>query len=134
MRGARARLVLIVDDDPATAEVLATAINEERGYRAMRASSADDALDALGRVEPDLLVLDIRLPGMSGLELYDRIKADPRFGSVPVVFETGGGREYADALRDRGIATYVKKPFDIADVVRVVKRLVRARRERANRA
>ena len=100
----------------------------------MRASSADDALDALGRVEPDLLVLDIRLPGMSGLELYDRIKADPRFGSVPVVFETGGGREYADALRDRGIATYVKKPFDIADVVRVVKRLVRARRERANRA
>ena len=134
MRGARARLVLIVDDDPATAEVLATAINEERGYRAIRASSADDALDALGRVEPDLLVLDIRLPGMSGLELYDRIKADPRFGSVPVVFETGGGREYADALRDRGIATYVKKPFDIADVVRVVKRLVRARRERANRA
>jgi len=134
MRGARARLVLIVDDDPATAEVLATAINEERGYRAMRASSADDALDALGRVEPDLLVLDIRLPGMSGLELYDRIKADPRFGSVPVVFETGGGREYADALRDRGIATYVKKPFDIADVVRVVKRLIRARRERANRA
>ena len=134
MRGARARLVLIVDDDPATAEVLATAINEERGYRAMRASSADDALDALGRVEPDLLVLDIRLPGMSGLELYDRIKADPRFGSVPVVFETGGGREYADALRDRGIATYVKKPFDIADVVRFVKRLVPARRGRANRA
>ena len=134
MGGARARLVLIVDDDPATAEVLATAINDERGYRAVRASSADDALDALGRVEPDLLVLDIRLPGMSGLELYDRIKADPRFGSVPVVFETGGGREYADALRDRGIATYVRKPFDIGDVVRFVKRLIPARSRRAKRA
>jgi DNA-binding response OmpR family regulator len=124
MAGARARLVLIVEDDKATGDLLATAINAQRGYTAVTAENADEALDAMGRIDPDLLVLDIRLPGMSGLELYDRVRADARFRSLPVVFETGTGREHADALRDRGIATYIKKPFDLDELVRFVTRLV----------
>jgi len=124
MSGARARLVLIVEDDKAIADVLASAINDERGYEAFSVESADEALSALGRTLPDLVVLDIRLPGVSGLALYDRIRGDPRFQSLPVVFETGEGREYAQALRDRGIATYIRKPFDLEELVRFVKRLV----------
>jgi DNA-binding response OmpR family regulator len=122
-RAARARLVLIVEDDPRVGEMLETAINDERGYEAMRVDDADAALRTLARVAPDLLVLDIRLPGMSGLELYDRIRADDRLRDVPVVFETGTVREHADELRRRGIATYVKKPFDLDELVRFVKRL-----------
>lgn len=124
MAGARARLVLIVEDDKTTGDLLASAINDQRGYSALTVRSADEALDALGRVDPDLLVVDIRMPGMSGLELYDRVRADPRFRSLPVVFETGTGREHAQELRDRGIATYIKKPFDLDELVRFVKRLV----------
>jgi CheY-like chemotaxis protein len=124
MAGARARLVLIVEDDKTTADLLASAINDQRGYRAMAVASGDAALDALGRIDPDLLVLDLRMPGMSGLELYDRVRADPRFRSLPVVFETGTGREHAAELRERGIATYIKKPFDLDELVRFVKRLV----------
>ena len=124
MSGARARLVLIVEDDKAIADLLASAINEERGYEAFSVESADEALSAMGRTLPDLVVLDIRLPGVSGLGLYDRIRGDPRFQSIPVVFETGEGREYAQALRDRGIATYIRKPFDLDELVRFVKRLV----------
>jgi DNA-binding response OmpR family regulator len=124
MAGARARLVLIVEDDKTTGDLLATAINDQRGYTAMTVESADAALDTMGRIDPDLLLLDIRLPGMSGLELYDRVRADARFRSLPVVFETGTGREHADELRDRGIATYIKKPFDVEELVRFVKRLV----------
>jgi CheY-like chemotaxis protein len=123
MKGARARLVLIVEDDEPTGEMLATAIEEERGYRAVNVASADEALAALATTPPDLLVLDIRLPGMSGLELYDRIRAQERFRHLPVVFETGSGREHAEELRARGIATYIKKPFDIDHLVRFVKRL-----------
>lgn len=104
-------------------ELLATAINEEHGYEALCVGDADAALEAFSRVVPDLLVLDIRLPGMSGLELYDRLRADERFRNVPVVFETGSTREHLDELRERGIATYVKKPFDIEQLVRFVKRL-----------
>jgi two-component system nitrogen regulation response regulator GlnG len=124
VKGARARLVLIVEDDKPTGDVLAGAINDERGYRAITAATADEALAAMSRIDPDLLLLDIRLPGMSGLELYDRIRADARFPALPVVFETGGGREHAQDLRDRGVATYIKKPFDIHELVKLVKRLV----------
>jgi CheY-like chemotaxis protein len=124
MTGARARLVLIVEDDKTTADLLASAINDQRGYRAIAVPSADAALDALGRIDPDLLVLDIRMPGMSGLQLYDLVRADPRFRSLPVVFETGTGREHAAELRERGIATYIKKPFDLDELVRFMKRLV----------
>ncbi|HTJ61748.1 MAG TPA: response regulator [Candidatus Saccharimonadales bacterium] len=124
MAGARARLVLIVEDDKTTGDLLASAINDQRGYRAVTVASGDDALDALGRIDPDLLLLDIRMPGMSGLDLYDRIRADPRLRSLPIVFETGTGREHASELRARGIATYIKKPFDVEELVRFVKRLV----------
>jgi CheY-like chemotaxis protein len=123
LKAARARLVLIVEDDKPTGDVLAGAINGERGYHAITAATADEALAAMSRVDPDLLLVDIRLPGMSGLELYDRIRADPRFRTLPVVFETGGGREHAQDLRDRGVATYIKKPFDIHELVKLVKRL-----------
>lgn len=128
MTGARACLVLIVEDDKATGDVLASAINDQRGYKALTVGNGDDALDALGRIDPDLLLLDIRMPGMSGLELYDRIRADPRFRSLPIVFETGTGREHAAELRARGIATYIKKPFDLDELVRFVKRLVPPRK------
>ncbi len=134
MTGARARLVLIVEDDKTTGDLLASAISDQRGYTAMAVESADAALDVLARIDPDLLMLDIRMPGMSGLELYDRVRADPRFGSLPVVFETGTSREHAKELRDRGIATYVKKPFDIEEVVRFVKRLVPPRNGSAKKA
>src|SRR5438270_1822193 len=121
---AAARLVLIVEDDKTTGDLLASAINDQRGYSAVTVRSADAALDLLGRIDPDLLMVDIRMPGMSGLELYDRVRADPRFRSLPVVFETGTGREHADELRERGIATYIRKPFDVEELVRFVKRLV----------
>ena len=120
----RSRLILIVEDDPPIAEILATAIGDERGYTALRVGSADEALAALGSLAPDLMLVDIRLPGTSGLELYDRVKSDPRYRSLPIIIETAG--HHADELRERGIATYVKKPFDIDQVVRFVKRLVPA--------
>lgn len=117
-------MVLIVEDDAPIGDLLTTVINDERGYKAVRVATADEALAALARTLPDLLVLDIQLPGMSGLELYDRIKADDRLKHLPIVFETGSGREHADALRDRGIATYVRKPFDIDELVHFVKWLI----------
>ena len=131
--GTRVRTVLVVEDDQPIGEVLVTAINAERGYAATRVETADDALATLARAVPDLLLLDIRLPGMSGLELYDRIKADERFRGLPIVFETGG-RDYGEALRERGIATYIKKPFDVDELVRFVRRLVPARSGNGRRA
>ena len=81
------------------------------------------ALETTKHVTPDVMVVDVRLPGMSGFELYDRLQKDPRTSKVPVLFETASGAEAISEFRRRGIATYVRKPFDLNVIVGYVKRL-----------
>ena len=119
----RKRVVLVVEDDQPIGDVVVDAINDEAGYTAVRVGTASDALETLHTVAADLIVLDLHLPGMSGVELYDQLREDDRYRDVPVIFETGTMREHASELRDRGVAMYVKKPFDLNDLVSYVKRL-----------
>ncbi|HET8568037.1 MAG TPA: response regulator [Candidatus Limnocylindria bacterium] len=125
--GARRRVIVVVEDDEPIGELIAGAINDEEGYVALRVRDAERALRALETVRVDLLIVDLGLPGMSGLELYDRIRDDPRYRGIPVVFETADHSALGE-MRRRGIATYVKKPFDLDSVVRFVKSLVPPRR------
>ena len=117
------RLVLVVEDDPAIAELLAGAINDEPGYVAVQVGRGTDALRALETVNADLVLMDIGLPGISGLEVLDRMRQDERLCKVPVVFETAAASAHAKDMRARGIAAYVKKPFDLNEVVAFVKKL-----------
>ena len=117
------RVVLVVEDDDPIAELLTEAINEEPGYVAMRVARGTDALQALKAVNADLVLMDIGLPGMSGLEVLDKMRGDARLRKVPVVFETAVMPEHAKGMRARGIAAYVKKPFDLNDIVAYVKKL-----------
>lgn len=117
------RVVLVVEDDPPVRELLAGAINEERGYLAVPVGTGSEALRALETVNPDLVLLDIGLPGLSGIEVYDRMREDRRLRDVPVVFETASGYDHAQELRDRGVAAFIRKPFDLNDVVAYVKKL-----------
>ena len=119
----RTRVVLVVEDDKPIGDVLVDAINDETGYTAVRVGTASDALESLHAVPADLIVLDLHLPGMSGVELFDQLRDDVRYRDVPVIFETGTMREHAQELRERGVAMYVKKPFDLTDLVSYVKRL-----------
>ncbi|GAC1702452.1 MAG: hypothetical protein NVS9B6_18710 [Candidatus Limnocylindrales bacterium] len=119
----RKRVVLVVEDDKPIGDVLVDAINDEAGYTAVRVGTASDALETLHTVAADLIVLDLHLPGMSGVELYDQLRQDERYRDVPVIFETGTMRHHVQELRERGIAMYVKKPFDLNDLVSYVKRL-----------
>src|SRR6267142_76341 len=79
----RTRVVIVVEDDQPIGELLAGVINDEDGYRAFHVTRSTEALQALEQVKPDLLVLDVGLPGMSGLELYDRLQKDERTRGVP---------------------------------------------------
>src|SRR2546430_1632371 len=99
----RTRVVLVVEDDRPIGELLASIINDEDGYLAIHLSRPTQALEALKDVKPDLFVLDVSLPGMSGLELYDRIKKDDRLRDVPVMFETALSRDYRGEFKRRGI-------------------------------
>jgi DNA-binding response OmpR family regulator len=120
--GAR-KVVLVVEDELAIGQLIADAISDEPGYCAIHVRAPMAALEATKHITPDVMVVDVRLPGMSGFELYDRLRSDPRTSRVPVLFETASGSEAMSEFRRRGIATYIKKPFDLNVIVGYVKRL-----------
>jgi two-component system sensor histidine kinase ChiS len=122
-RNLRTRIVVVVEDDKPIGTLLAEVINEEKGYRAIHVQRPTEALRTLAQVKPDLLVLDVGLPGMSGLELYDRLRRDERLRSVPVLFETAVSREERAEFKKRGIRRILQKPFDLNELIANVKEL-----------
>jgi DNA-binding response OmpR family regulator len=120
---ARTRIVLVVEDDKPIGELLAGVINDEEGYRAIHVTRPTEALHAMEQITPDLLVLDVGLPGMSGFELYDRLHLDERLRSVPVMFETAVSKEHGAEFRKRGIRRVLQKPFDLSELIAGVKEL-----------
>src|SRR5256714_12436291 len=120
------KVVIVVEDEAAIGRLIADAISDEPGYCAIHVAGPMAALEATKQVTPDVMVVDVRLPGMSGFELYDRLKKDPRTSRVRVLFETANAAEDITEFRRRGIATYVKKPFDLNVIVEYVKRLATA--------
>lgn len=127
----RKRVVLVVEDDRPVGELLASIINEEEGYIAFHVTRPTEALEALKKVKPDLLVLDVGLPGMSGIELYDQIRQDENLRGVPVMFETAVGWEHRNEFKRRGIKTVVEKPFDLNEILRRVHELAPPSPDRA---
>jgi len=114
---------MVVEDDKPIGELLAGVINDEEGYRAIHVTRPSDALHTMEQLTPDLLVLDVGLPGMSGLELYDRLHRDERLRNVPVMFETAVSREHAADFRKRGIRKVLQKPFDLNELIDGMKEL-----------
>ncbi|SFU27619.1 ANTAR domain-containing response regulator [Pseudoduganella namucuonensis] len=103
------RLILIVDDDKLLAEFLSEVLRHA-GYDAMQAHSADEALQLISEREPDLAMLDIHMPGMSGLELAKQLN---RNTSVPFMFLSGrGDSDAAKQAAAYGAVGFVVKPVD----------------------
>ncbi len=110
---ARAPLALIVEDDPLAANLLRMVL-ENDGFRVASAASAEEGLEAAAREKPDVIALDIMLPGMSGWEFLARIKAQPQLADIPVVIETVLSQtEKGTAL---GAARVLQKPLRRADL------------------
>ena len=109
--------VLVIEDDPANRALL-TALLERAGYRAVTASDGPSGLAAALEIAPDLVLLDVGLPGMDGLEICRRLRADPRTVTLPVVLLTG--RTSVDdvvAGLDAGADDFLAKPFREAELL-----------------
>src|SRR5215472_8492889 len=79
--------ILVVDDTPANIQVLSSML-KERGYQISVATSGNQAFDVLGRVRPDLILLDVMMPELDGFETCRRLKSSSDWRDIPVIFLT----------------------------------------------
>jgi DNA-binding response OmpR family regulator len=116
--------ILIVDDEPDVV-VPIQFLMEQQGYRVMAAERGEDALDLIYHYKPDLVILDIMLPGIDGYEVCEIIRLDPNYRDVRVMFLTAKGRKVDIA---KGLAlgadAYLTKPFSNDELVAKVKELL----------
>jgi two-component system cell cycle response regulator DivK len=110
MSSSRRKLILIVEDDPASL-LLATATLEGAGYAVDGAGSAEQAREVLVDHKPDLILMDIRLPGIDGLEFTRELKASPDTAAIPVVALTANAMPlYQRSARLAGCIGFIAKP------------------------
>src|SRR3954454_1714083 len=114
--------ILIVDDEPTIVEVVGLYLQRE-GYRVVTAADGAAALSLVEQQRPDLVVLDLMLPGLSGLEVTKRLRAG---GELPIIMLTARGEE-ADRVvgLELGADDYVTKPFSARELVARVKAVLR---------
>ena len=125
-----AGLILVVEDDPDLLEVLRLTFQRE-GFRTVEARDGRSALEAIRRNRPDLVVLDVMMPEMDGIEVCRRMRADAALAGIPVLMLTARGEE-ADVVLGLGIGAddYVVKPARPRELVARVRNLLRRREGR----
>ena len=115
-------VVLVVDDEPQILRVMRASL-PIRGYEVLTASTAEEALNQLSKQVPDLVILDLAMPEMSGLEVCRRVR---EFSSVPIIVLSAKGSESDKvAALDLGADDYVTKPFGMDELLARVRAVLR---------
>jgi DNA-binding response OmpR family regulator len=104
--------IMIVDDEE-DIRVSVGQIFEVDGYEVIKAVDGNDCLNKLERGIPDLVILDIMMPGMNGWDVAARIKENSKWSNIPIVFLTAKGDEMSIGMGGLASEEYVVKPFDI---------------------
>jgi two-component system cell cycle response regulator DivK len=118
------KTVLVVDDAPLNRKLIRT-ILAMRKIRVMEAENAEQAFPLIREQRPDLVLMDIQLPGMSGLEAIRILKSDPDTTEIPVVILSAGSVPEDDqGLREVGCAGLILKPFSAQDFLETVSSLL----------
>jgi DNA-binding response OmpR family regulator len=119
--------VLVAEDDPDTGGLIASVLAERLGVSTELVSNGALVLPGQTREPPDLLILDVELPGLNGIDVFDVLRADPRWATVPVLFLTVTPQRAARTVAAKGRREIMQKPFDVdALVAKVAELLSRA--------
>jgi adenylate cyclase len=122
----RDQRILVVDDTPANVRLL-EAVLRPRGYEVLAAGSGSEALEIVTRDSPDLVLLDIVMPGMDGYEVCRRLRDLPTGAVLPVVMITASGHEDKVRALEVGADDFIAKPFDQAELLARVRSLLRVK-------
>ena len=123
----QACLILIVDDVVDNLALISLDL-QQQGYRVITASDGEKAVRVAALTKPDIILMDIAMPGVDGLEATRKLREDKYMGSIPVIaltaYDTGGFRR---AAADAGFDGYLTKPIDFDRLHELIKRLLRKR-------
>ncbi|MDH4232362.1 MAG: response regulator [Nitrospirota bacterium] len=119
-----AHRILIADDEPNIVLALEYLMKNE-GYEVQTVTDGEDALRAIEKNRPDLILLDIMMPNLDGYEVCQRIRSDPSMKDIVIIMLTAKGREVE---REKGLALgadfYISKPFSTREVVKKVREIL----------
>ena len=121
----RTKTILIVDDKPSNLK-LHEAILKPEGYRTLSASNGNDALTMIERQPPDLILLDVMMPGMDGYQVAGKLKLDPVTTNIPIIMVTGLSDRNSRLIGlNTGAEDFILKPVDGAELRMRVKNMLR---------
>lgn len=114
----KSRFQILVVDDSITNVVLLNAVLTEEGYKVQTAFSVPDALKLISSEKPDLVLLDLNIPYVSGIEMVKNMKSNNEMKNIPVIIVTGyGDQEKKKQLYSFGVIDYIEKPIDIDKLI-----------------
>jgi two-component system chemotaxis response regulator CheY len=118
--------ILVVEDDEAVADLIKTILNEVSGWGATVVHDATAARAVFQHVHIEVLVLDVNLPGISGLELLDLLRRDPHWNEPPIILMSAnpGQPAVASALQTASVSAFLPKPFDVDVLVHEIRQAV----------
>lgn len=116
--------ILVVDDSEVERVVISEPLRKD-GYAVVTAANSDEALTQLEREQPDVMLLDVIMPGVNGFQLCRTLRRDPRYARLPIVLVTSKNQE-ADRHwgMKQGASEYLAKPFSADQLLAAVRRLV----------
>jgi DNA-binding response OmpR family regulator len=117
------KTILLVEDDPNISAFLIEAIAQETPYRAIVASDSRAALKMVRHFTPCLFILDYGLPGMNGIELYDRLHLNLELASIPAILITANPHIPRQQIRQRQLITFMK-PFELDSFLDTIETLL----------
>ena len=108
--------VLIAEDDPDTAAAMKVTLEDRLSVTTDIVTNGALVLDQITTGHPDLLILDVSLPGLNGVDVFDLIRGNARCGEVPVLFVTAAPDRAREAFAHCGISDVMAKPFDVDEL------------------
>jgi CheY-like chemotaxis protein len=116
--------ILVVDDDVTVTQLLKMLLSMD-GHQPTTINDSNETLDVAERIQPDLITLDLMMPGLTGFEVCELLHQDPRFANIPVlIISARDDTESMDRAYQAGARGYLTKPFGVDTLTQKIKELI----------